>query len=371
MRVTVLGGGVVGVAGALELRRRGHAVRVLEAGRLPRPEAASTDISKLVRPDYGADRFYRDLMIEAREGWLAWNAVFDRPRYHETGLLVLASSWERGGFERESHEALVEAGVRTERFGAGACPIGAWRWAGEGYVDLRAGWAESGAVVAELARIAVAEGVELHEEARTTPGDVRGADVVVVAAGTWTHHLLPELADRLVSVGQPVFHLRPDRAEDWAPPSFLPFACDIARTGWYGFCLNAGVVKIANHGPGVPLDPDGPREVPASAELALRAFLRDHLPGLADAPIVARRLCPYSDSFDGDFVIDRHPDREGLVVAAGGSGHAFKFAPVLGRCVADRVEGRADDRWARFGWRPLAERRREAARRISVASRTE
>ena len=49
--------------------------------------------------------------------------------------------------------------------------------------------------------------------------------------------------------------------------------------------------------------------------------------GLGDAPIVHRRVCVYGDSLDGDFWIGR--DRPGLVVAAGGSGHGFKFAPVL------------------------------------------
>jgi len=43
---------------------------------------------------------------------------------------------------------------------------------------------------------------------------------------------------------------------------------------------------------------------------------------------------------DGDFLIDQDPRREGLVVAAGGSGHAFKFAPLLGSMIADAVERR-------------------------------
>jgi glycine/D-amino acid oxidase-like deaminating enzyme len=41
-------------------------------------------------------------------------------------------------------------------------------------------------------------------------------------------------------------------------------------------------------------------------------------------PIVASRLCLYDDSFDGDFIIDRDPDRKGLIVAGGSSGHGAK-----------------------------------------------
>ncbi len=96
----------------------------------------------------------------------------------------------------------------------------------------------------------------------------------------------------------------------------------------------------------------------------LRAFLRDTFPGLADAPIVATRVCVYCDTWDGHFWIAPDPEREGLVVAAGGSGHAFKFAPVVGDVIADAVEGAASPLLDRFRWRTGAPpaRAEEAAR---------
>jgi glycine/D-amino acid oxidase-like deaminating enzyme len=63
--VIVVGGGVFGATAAWELARRGYAVRLFEAGDPPRPEAASTDISKLVRADYGVDGFHREMMERA------------------------------------------------------------------------------------------------------------------------------------------------------------------------------------------------------------------------------------------------------------------------------------------------------------------
>jgi glycine/D-amino acid oxidase-like deaminating enzyme len=102
--------------------------------------------------------------------------------------------------------------------------------------------------------------------------------------------------------------------------------------------------------------------VTAEHEAAFRTFLRASLPGLADAPIVGRRLCLYCDTWDGNFWIDHDPEREGLVVAAGGSGHMFKFAPRLGPIVADVLE-RKPNRYAhRFAWREGGEEATEAAR---------
>jgi sarcosine oxidase/L-pipecolate oxidase len=130
------------------------------------------------------------------------------------------------------------------------------------------------------------------------------------------------------------------------------FGADIARTGYYGFPLNrAGIVKIANHGTGIHLAPDAPRDVTAAQEADLRDFLADSFPALAGAPITHRRLCVYGDTRDAHFWIGRHPARPDLTVATGGSGHAFKFAPVLGELIADAALGRPNRFLPRFRWR--------------------
>lgn len=44
----------------------------------------------------------------------------------------------------------------------------------------------------------------------------------------------------------------------------------------------------------------------------------------------------------GDFIVSYHPEHESLFLATGGSGHAFKFFPVLGDKVVDAMEGTLD-----------------------------
>src|ERR1700682_4331477 len=106
-RILVLGAGVFGVTAAIELRKRGHAVRLLDPGPIPHPLAASTDISKIVRLDYGADETYVALMERALDGWRAWNAGFGAPLFHETGILFLCRApMTAGGFEHESFSLL-------------------------------------------------------------------------------------------------------------------------------------------------------------------------------------------------------------------------------------------------------------------------
>ncbi|MFO0551276.1 MAG: FAD-dependent oxidoreductase [Polyangiaceae bacterium] len=376
--VLVVGGGIFGISAALELEKSGARVLLLEPGPIPHPDASTTDISKLVRVDYGVDDFYVDLMERALPRWRAYDEELDQSVFHETGILLLShDSLSAETFEGASHRTLAARGYELERLAKDrlAARFPAWRADAfaDSYYNPVGGWAESGVLLAALAQSARRRGVDIREGVRVRPraADARGARVtlesgdtleagaVVIAAGAFTPTLLPKLADRLFAVGQPVYHFEVPSEPAYAESAFPPWAADIARTGFYGFPPHAGVLKIANHGPGIRVDPSAPRVVSASTEPMFRAFLRAALPSVAGARVVRTRLCLYCDSFDGDFFIDRDPEDPSVVVAAGGSGHAFKFAPVLGELIANAVAGRAE---ARFRWRELGERRFEGAR---------
>jgi glycine/D-amino acid oxidase-like deaminating enzyme len=373
MHVLVVGGGIFGVTAARALVARGLAVTLVDpAVPEPHPLAESTDISKIVRIDYGSDEDYTRLGEAALEGWRTWEAAH---LFHETGVAFL-SRGPLAGFERDSYELLTRRGHPLQRLDATQITrrFPAYRPGAlvDGYFNPLGGWAEATAVVATLARpltirhasVAriVDEGVLLADDDTLLP-----ADLVIVCAGSWVPLLVPELVVSLRATGQPVFHLRPADPAPFAAHHFPVFGADISRTGFYGFPATAdGIVKIANHGSGTPLAPgdDAGRVVSPAQEAALRELVAETFPALATAPIVDRRLCAYCDTADGDFWIARHPSRANLVVATGGSGHAFKFAPVLGDLIADIALGIAHPLAAKFAWRagPAAAGAKEAAR---------
>jgi glycine/D-amino acid oxidase-like deaminating enzyme len=389
MRAVVAGGGIFGVTASLALRRRGHAVTLIDPGPLPHPLAESTDISKVVRLDYGADEEYTALAERALDGWRRWNAGWQAPLFHETGLAFLARDPMRpGGFEHDSFALLSRRGHACEQLDGAAIArrFPAYRPGVmvDGYFNPQGGWAEASAVVARLVTEASAAGVDVRdgvaaravlERGGRTAGLVVGArggdeslpaDLVLLCTGAWAARLCPSLARELRPSGQPVFHLRPERPALYQAERFPVFCADIARTGYYGFPITqGGLVKVANHGPGVAVDMgEDARAVPAADETALREFLRDTIPDLAGAEIASRRLCVYGDTLDGHFWIAEDPARPGLVVATGGSGHGFKFAPVLGDLIADIALGEGSPLAHRFRWRPGAgpARGEEAAR---------
>lgn len=390
-RTVIVGAGIYGVTAALELHKRGHTVHLLDPGPLPHPLAASTDISKAIRLDYGPDEGYLTAMEVALEGWRGWNAQWRTPLFHEVGVLfVTPAPMAPGGFEYESFRLLTQHGHAPQRLDAAAIGARFPAWADSGYVDgyfnPAGGLAESGRVVGQLIQAAQAAGVQLHagqtfarfieDGSRvggvvTREGERFPADHVVMAAGAWTPHLLPWTAAYFRSNGMPVFHLRPAQPALFAAERFPVFCADITNTGYYGFPLHPreSVVKIANHGDGRSLAPESPDRVVSAGETArLREWLGEKLPPLAGAPIVYTRVCLYCDTWDGHFWIARDPAREGLVMATGGSGHGFKFAPLLGGWTADAVEGRSNLLLEKFRWRPEVRlARSEEAARFQVA----
>ena len=374
MKAIIVGAGINGVTAAIELRKRGHDVVLVDPGPLPHPLAASTDISKAVRAAYGADEIYTELAERAIPIWRKWNAEFGVELYHEVGVMfVCRQEMKRSDFEYESYKMLKQRGHKIERMNS----VRLWKrfpaWNPElyrdGVLELEAGFAESGRVVAALIGRARSIGIELRDGARFSQLDenddrLKGivldngqrisGDAVVMAVGAWTPYLLPFTQKFFRASGQPVFHLKPRQPELFEPERFPVFGADISTTGYYGFPLSReGVVKIANHGPGREMSPESPnRVVTPQEEQNLRDFLSSTFPALADAPIVYTRICLYCDTNDGHFWIAPDPERPGLIVATGDSGHGFKFAPVLGEIIADAVEEKAKPLLQKFRWRP-------------------
>ncbi|MEX1143411.1 MAG: FAD-dependent oxidoreductase [Anaerolineales bacterium] len=386
--ILVVGGGTFGVNTAIELRGRGHAVTLLEPGPLPHPHAASTDISKVIRMDYGRDELYMDMMEEALATWRAWNQELGETVFFETGVLYLTlDTMEPGEYEYESFRLLQRRGHPVERLDSAQLRRRFPAWNADiypdGYLNPQGGWSPSGRVVALLAERARRDGVEIVEGAAfaslleqggrvvgvtTANGREYRADWVVFCAGSLTPVLLPWLAEVMWPTAQAVFHFKVGDLSLYQPPAFPVWTADIGRTGWYGFPAQPdGALKIANHGAGWRRDPREPRAVPPEAELKFRAFMTESLPGTVQAPKIFERLCFYCDTFDGDFWIGKDPERPGLLVSAGGSGHAFKFTPLIGRITADVLEDKPNPYAARFAWRQRGELQAEEARNVDSA----
>jgi sarcosine oxidase len=375
----IIGAGIFGLTTAIELRKKSYTVAILNPDSIPHPLAASTDISKIIRMEYGSDVEYMDMAIESMEHWRLWNEMLGEKIYHETGfLLATLTSMDEDfqSFDSASYFNLLKKGFTPKRLNHEAIGkrIPAFQASNfsDGFYHTKGGFAESGRVIELLLKHARGIGVEIHEnqtaeilcprngkvETVTTREGARfSAGQVVVCAGNFTSYLVPDLQPYFKVTGHPVFHIKPSQSELFTWPNFTVFAADISNTGWYGFPLHPkeGVVKIAKHGKGLELHPEHDERVVTLQDTKnLRSFLKQTLPALANDPIVYTRRCCYTDTLDGHFWIDNHPEIKNLTIGSGGSGHGFKMGPVIGAMIADVALGGSHKWSARYHWRMLA-----------------
>lgn len=216
---------------------------------------------------------------------------------------------------------------------------------------------------------------------RTKDGKSHPAALTIVACGGWTPTLLPEMDGLCETTAGSVAMIQipadsPLR-QRFSPENFPVWQYKVragADGNLYGFPLDErNVMKLGYRGTkytnpqrdaqgrerSVPITrwtTPSIDKLPQKSVEVIRKFLDTYLPELREQGIniSQTRLCWYTDSFDNHFVIDFVPSKLGVLVATGGSGHAFKFLPVIGRFVADRVEGRESDIMRFWRWRQLA-----------------
>ncbi|KKZ63351.1 hypothetical protein EMCG_02352 [[Emmonsia] crescens] len=201
---------------------------------------------------------------------------------------------------------------------------------------------------------------------KTADGLVHPAAVTLIACGGWTPDILPEidglcettagsLAFIQIPKESPLFHkYSPDRFpvwqyKTWCGPegNMYGFPVDehgCMKLGYRGTKYTYPQVRKGGQTRSVPITKwtsPSIHGIPKMSVRMLRRFLDTYMPELREnrISISGTRLCWYTDSFDNQFVIDHVPQRPGVVVATGGSGHAFKFLPVIGKFVADVIEG--------------------------------
>ena len=162
----------------------------------------------------------------------------------------------------------------------------------------------------------------------------------MLTAGPWATRLLAEWGARLRVMRQVVLWFGPRDPAAFRRDVFPSYITDTAHGYLYGLpMLDANGVKIAQHyGAAELTTPEQmKRHASAADETNVRSFLREHLPD-ADGPCNRRSVCIYTLTPDRHFILDVHPEHANVAVAAGFSGHGFKFASVVGEIMADLVD---------------------------------
>jgi monomeric sarcosine oxidase len=353
----IAGGGVMGLSTAYALLRRGaRYVTVLERYTVGHDRASSTDTSRAVRYEYAANELYSRMVARAVPMWRELADKAGTDLYVECGV----ACWGRAGdlHARQSFRTLSSMGIPIRQMGPAELvamypqfavadiyyatynPVGGFLRADECMQALAKAVRGMGGEIVERCEVTALEESRGSVAVTCADGQKHSAGRVLVAPGAWGARLLPRLglAIPLTANRQQVIYvagLGPEFAHDRFPV-FLNLDHD-----YYGFPLDRnGMMKASIHSPGPIMDPDSaPRPDPSFDQAVLR-LMRTYMPGAAHGRLSHSRMCMYDMTPDEDFVIDRVPGHENVVLATGFSGHGFKFAPVVGEMVADMLMDR-------------------------------
>lgn len=174
----------------------------------------------------------------------------------------------------------------------------------------------------------------------TTQNETYSSDKMVVCAGAWTGEILPEIKKYLTIKRKCLFWygLKREYENNYFSDAGMPvFLYELPSGVFYGFpALDETGLKVAMHSGGEKvLDPTlVDRTIKASDHKMVDSFVKDHLPGVADSLILNAKTCMYTMSPDEHFILDYYSSDRDIAFVTGLSGHGFKFASVLGECLA-------------------------------------
>ena len=344
----------MGRATLYHLAQRGRRVLGLEQYASGHKLGSSHGDSRIIREMYFEHPLYVPLVQRAYQLWRELEEKSGSALMDITGGLMigpadgavvtgtLRSAAEHG----LEHEVLSAAQIRA-RFPAFQLDDGL-----TAVLDPRAGYLNPDACNAAHLELARAAGAEFHFEesvlewtadgggvsVRTAAGSYV-ADQLLIAAGGWTGKLLRDLALPLVVERQVLFWLDPqDDPRNYERSRFPIYAYEYKHGEiCYGFPrLPRGVKASVMHGGETSDDPTTIRRTVDESDLrALRSALEPVLPALADAPVRETDTCLFTNTPDHDFIVDRHPLHERVLISSPCSGHGFKFASAIGELQAD------------------------------------
>jgi sarcosine oxidase / L-pipecolate oxidase len=397
--ILIVGAGIFGTSTAYHLSTthlNPSSITVLDRASCPSPNAASSDINKIVRADYSSP-FYMDLAYEAMDAWSSWPVL--KPFYHRTGWIALdekdsdlaeriRKNFKDSGRPDESEDISIEE-VKS-------------RWDGilkgidttdysKAYLNPSAGWADASLAVEAMMHEAVSKGVRYEtgeiqelvssgnclEGVRTKEGKLYTADKVLLAMGAWTPSLMSPLEDVLgikddqrtekqitaAGVCVAAFKLSPEEAEHYGKLPILIYGArgemmPPNREGLFKF-TNANTFTNYETVPSgrklsIPLSQDQSYAPDKLKEQSMK-IIEQRLPQILDRGRVPDqwRLCWDVISPDQNQLITQHPDPRlsNLYFATAGSFHSWKFLPIIGKYTVNVLNGESNGEERDQAWK--------------------
>ncbi|SFB02115.1 sarcosine oxidase [Lentibacillus halodurans] len=353
--VVIIGAGSMGMAAGYYLSKANKSVALIDKYDPPHSEASHHGESRLIRHAYGEGENYVPLALRSQELWQAMEKQAGTSVFLQTGVLNIGtekSLFLKNVIQSAKTFSLPAVVLTSQQINE--------RWPGYSLPGNLMGCFEknSGILMSEKAinsfrKLAVRDGAEIYPnskiqliEANDNKVKVNLNDQVIegnqliITAGKGTNQVTAHLERKLpITPVRKTFSWFHSDENLYSPEVFPAWSFNDENSTYYGFpSLNHSGVKIGRHDGGHELRPNEKLEVfgtysedsEVTSSFAEKYFSQkaQHKEG---------KVCTYTNSPDGDFIIDRLPGYQNIMVACGFSGHGFKFSSAIGEVLSQMV----------------------------------
>ena len=397
--ILIVGAGIFGTSTAYHLsgtHPNPSSITVIDRALCPSPQAASSDINKIVRADYSSP-FYMDLAYEAMDAWSSSPIL--KPFYHRTGWIMLdekdsdlAERIRKNFKNSDRPDESIDISIEEVKS----------RWDGilkgidttdytKAYLNPTAGWTDASLATEAMMKEAMSRGVRYEvgevqelvssgkhlEGVRTKCGKVYTATKILLTTGAWTALLMSSLEDVLgieeeqridkqinaAGVCVAAFKLSPEEADHYGKLPILIYGArgemmPPSRERLFKF-TNANT--FTNHETlpsGRKISVPSSREqsyVPTKLKQQSMEIIKARLPQMLEGGRVPDywRLCWDVISPDQHQLITQHPNPQlsNLYLATAGSFHSWKFLPTIGKYVVNVLKGESNGEEKDEAWK--------------------
>lgn len=356
--VIIVGAGTAGLAAGSYLAEQGVKTLLIDAFDPPHSNGSHHGDTRIIRHAYGEGEQYVPFVLKAQNLWEKLQEETGEKLFLQTGILSAGPDnhpfMKEAMKSAETYQLPIEIMDRDEIMN---------KWPGitlpkgyNGFFERASGILFSEKCILAYRKKALKHGAELltntkvtniviHEEkveVETENGQFTG-DRCIVTAGAWNHKLLKELNLPLAPTRKTVGWFEAEESK-YAAEHFPGFIFQLPDQMYYGFpSIDGCGLKIGRMDGGQIVDPDSINRqfgIYDEDEGDIRGFLETFMPQAAGR-LLQGKVCIFTRTPDEDFIIDRHPDYDHVIIAGGFSGHGFKFGSAVGETLANMALGKA------------------------------
>lgn len=342
------------MAAGYYLSKSGKRTLLIDSFSPPHNKGSHHGDTRLIRHAYGEGEEYTPLALKSQELWNDLETASGKQLFMQTGVLSMGQS--DTSFIQNMISSAKTYALPLEVLDSKAVNK---RWPGitlpENYIgcfEPTSGVLKSEACIEAYRNLAEQHGATVLTNSKVTSLSVHGervtvntkdqdfaADALVISAGAWSKELLS-----MLNIDLPLDPVRKtfawfDSDDLYDDTHFPAFSLETSKGQYYGFPnSNGSGLKIGRHDKGETIHPD--ERIQAFGALAedtadVAHILQQYMPYTEQ--LKYGKTCMYTRTPDENFIIDLLPTHSNIAIAAGFSGHGFKFSSAVGQILSELI----------------------------------